>query len=197
MLTIGITGGMGSGKTTVCKCFEVLGAPVFYADGEAKKLYSSSARLKDFMLENFGEESYKNGIPDRAFIAQQIFGNPELLQKLESVIHPLVGQRWNEWLKEQDFPYVIREAAILIESKSYLTCDEVVIVEAPLPLRIQWIRKRSGLSEKEINDRISRQWTDDQKRPFAQHVIQNDNSQLMMPLILQLHQSWLAQNDKS
>ncbi len=197
MLTIGITGGMGSGKTTVCKCFEVLGAPVFYADDEAKKLYASSQRLKDFMLENFGPESYKDGIPDRAFIAQTIFGNPDLLQKLESVIHPLVGERWVEWKKEQDFPYVIREAAILIESKSYLTCDEVVLVEAPLPLRIQWIHKRSGFSENQIRDRISHQWTDDQKRPFAQHVLQNDNAQLMMPSILQLHQSWLSQDNKS
>jgi dephospho-CoA kinase len=197
MLTIGITGGMGSGKTTICKCFEVLGAPVFYADDEAKILYTTEPELREFVVREFGQLAYQGQKPDRAFIASKLFGNADLLNKLESVIHPLVARRWSDWKREQDYPYVIREAAILIESKSNLSCNEVVLVEAPVDIRINRVMQRSHLTPAQIQERMSKQWADEEKRPFADHILVNDNQSLMMPLILELHQRWLTLNHKS
>jgi dephospho-CoA kinase len=197
MIIIGVTGGIGSGKSTVCRCFEVLGAPVFYADDEAKALYTESNELKSFVLEHFGRDAYVNGQLNRSLIAQKIFGNQDLLKQLESVIHPLVGSRWDQWKQRQNYPYVIREAAILIESNSHLNCHEVLLVEAPTRLRIQWIQQRNGLTEEQISERINRQWTDEQKRPFATHRIINDNESLIMPHVLKLHQRWLSLDNKS
>ncbi|MDZ4752620.1 MAG: dephospho-CoA kinase [Flavobacteriales bacterium] len=190
MLVIGITGGIGSGKSTICKCFEVLGAPVFFADTVARNLYTESEELMRFVVSEIGEESYNNGKPDYTFIASKVFSNPDLIHRLERKIHPLVGERFEEWRSHLNSPYVLREAAILIESGSYNTCDEVVLVQAPMELRIQWIMKRNTSTQEEIDRRIRLQWTDEQKRPFAHHILNNDNMSLLMPSILKLDHRW-------
>ncbi|MFA6944926.1 MAG: dephospho-CoA kinase [Pedobacter sp.] len=193
MLKIGVTGGIGSGKTTVCKVFELLGIPVFYADQVAKSIMHTDPELKKKLLEAFGKKSYSmNGELNRSYISSIVFNNELELEKLNALVHPAVFKAFDTWIAgNSEAPYVIKEAALLFESDSYKMCDQSVLVISPLASRISRIKARDGISTEEIQSRINRQLSDDQKMKFADHILVNDEQQLLIPQIISLHQQFL------
>lgn len=173
MKTIGLTGGIGSGKTTVANFFASLGAPVYIADDQAKKLLKTSSNVKAKVLENFGEGAYSDGEPDREFLAEKVFKDKVQLEKLNSIIHPAVAADFQEWKQQQNYHYVVYEAAILFESGSYKNCDLTILVTADYAQRIQRILKRDNSTIAEIEARIANQWSDEKKIALADFVINN------------------------
>ncbi len=193
MLKIGITGGIGSGKTTVCKVFELLGIPVFYADDIAKSIMHTDPILKSDILRTFGEDSYsKSGELNRAYISEIVFNDKDQLDKLNSLVHPAVFRAFDNWVLEQTkAPYVIKEAALLYESDSYKMCDQSILLISPVESRINRVKARDGISTEDVLLRMNRQFSDEQKMKFADHVLINDEKQLLIPQIIQLHQQFL------
>lgn len=194
MLKIGLTGNIGSGKTTVAKVFELLGIPVFYADDEAKKLMVSDAILMDALKQTFGSESYfEDGSLNRKHIAGIVFNNEAELKKLNALVHPATFRAFDNWiLNIKDAPYVIKEAALLFESDSYKMCDRSLLVSAPLENRIVRVIKRDHITRAEVESREARQFTEEKKKQLANDVIINDDRQLVIPQVLALHQQYLA-----
>jgi dephospho-CoA kinase len=193
MFKIGITGGIGSGKTTVCKVFELLGVPVFYADDVAKSIMHTDPILKSGILEIFGESSYsKMGELNRNYISSIVFNDNLELEKLNSLVHPAVFRAFDAWvLNHEEAPYVIKEAALLYESDAYKICNQSILVLSPIESRIRRVKARDGISTEDIQLRMKRQFTDEQKRTFADHILINDEKQLLIPQIIQLHQQFL------
>ncbi len=193
MLKIGITGGIGSGKSIVCKLFELLNVPIFYADIEAKKLYEHNDFLKEKLIALFGEELYENNHFNKEVLKRKIFDEKEKLVALNSIIHPLVIEESEKWMiAHQRYPYVIKEAALLIESKSYLSLDEIIFVETPYELKLKRVMKRDNLKEGEVIQRMNAQLSDDEKKKFAQHIIYNDEKHLLIKQVLSLHHLFLS-----
>lgn len=194
MLKIGLTGNIGSGKTTVAKVFELLGIPVFYADDEAKKVMVTDADLIEAIKQTFGAESYlEDGALNRKHIAAIVFNNPAQLEKLNSLVHPAVFRAFEALeSKAKNAPYIIREAAILFESGSNKTCDNTVIVTAPLDTRIARVTRRDGISRQEVEKREARQISEEEKKKLADDIIINDDHQLVIPQVLALHSKYLA-----
>ena len=194
MLKVGVTGGIGSGKTTVCKVFELLGIPVFYADDVAKSIMHTDQVLKTAILNTFGERAYnKEGTLNRSYISSLVFNNKPELEKLNSLVHPAVFRAFDNWLLQQkDAPYVIKEAALLFESDSYKMCDESILVIAPTETKISRVKLRDGISDEDVKLRMIRQFSDEVKIKFADHILNNDEKQLIIPKIIQLHQQFLT-----
>lgn len=192
MVLIGLTGGIGSGKSTVAKVFETLGIPVYYADDEAKRLMNTDERLKQEIIKQFGIESYQDGTLNRPYIASLVFTNKEKLSLLNSLVHPVTIEDSQKWVLQQISPYVIREAALLFESGANKGLDFVIGVSAPVPLRIQRVIQRDGLSKEEIEQRISRQMDEEEKTKKCDFVILNDEKQLVIPQVLDIHKKILA-----
>jgi dephospho-CoA kinase len=194
MLKIGITGGIGSGKTTVCKVFELLGVPVFYADDVAKSIMYTDPVLKSEILKAFGENSYlKNGDLNRSYISSIVFNDKHELEKLNSLVHPAVFRAFDNWvLSQKEASYVIKEAALLYESDAYKMCDKSILVISPIETRISRVKARDGISAEDIQLRMNRQFSDEQKMKFADHILNNDERQLLIPQIIQLHQQFLT-----
>ena len=174
MKIVGITGGIGSGKTTVTKMFEALGVPVYYADDEAKKLMSSSLIIREALISLLGEETYTNGILNRKFMADKIFNDKVLLEKANAIIHPQVAEHFQKWVTVQNHPFVLKEAAILYESGSYKQCDKVILVTAPKETRILRVMERDKVSREEVEARMKNQWEDSEKEELADFILQND-----------------------
>lgn len=170
---VGITGGIGSGKTTVAKMLATFGAPVYYADDEAKKLTATSPEIRKDLIELLGEETFKDGVLDRKYMANKIFNDKELLARTNAIIHPRVAEHFRQWVEKQEFPYVLKEAAILFESGSYKDCDVTVLVTAPEKLRIQRVMKRDNATRKEIMARMKNQWSDAKKQEMADYIVEN------------------------
>jgi len=193
MFKIGITGGIGSGKTTVCKVFELLGVPVFYADDVAKSIMHTDPILKSGILEIFGESSFsKMGELNRNYISSIVFNDNLELEKLNSLVHPAVFRAFDAWvLNHEEAPYVIKEAALLYESDAYKMCNQSILVLSPIESRIRRVKARDGISTEDIQLRMKRQFTDEQKRTFADHILINDEKQLLIPQIILLHQQFL------
>jgi dephospho-CoA kinase len=187
VLRIGLTGGMGSGKSVVAKVFETLGIPVYYADDAAKKLMNTDKDLKAAVIKNFGEESYANGELDRKYIASIVFNDKEKLGLLNSLTHPATISDAEEWIKQQTSPYIIKEAALLFESGANKNLDFVIGIDAPLSLRIKRVMARDGISEEEIMKRINRQMDEKEKMKRCDFVIINDEQQLVIPQVMDLH----------
>ncbi|WP_184546228.1 dephospho-CoA kinase [Mucilaginibacter sp. FT3.2] len=194
MLKIGLTGNIGSGKTTVAKVFELLGVPVFYADDEAKKVMVTDVILIDAIKQTFGAESYfEDGSLNRKHIAAIVFNNAAELEKLNALVHPAVFRAFDSLeAKAKNAPYIIREAAILFESGSYKTCDRTLMVSAPLNKRIARVVHRDGVSTDEVTKREARQMPEDEKKKLADDIIINDDKQLVVPQVLALHHQYLA-----
>lgn len=174
MYIVGLTGGIGSGKSTIAKWFEEKGIPVYEADVEAKKLMNENLDLKQKLIELMGEETYIDGEYNRAYVSKLVFDRPEMLQKLNQLVHPAVFEHFAQWIAQQDAPFIIREAAILFESGSYKDCDWIVTVNAAVDKRIQRVIQRSGLSEEQIRARIHNQWTDEQRAELSDFVVENN-----------------------
>lgn len=195
MLRIGLTGGIGSGKSTVARVFETLGIPVYNADTAARRLMNQSTALKASIIRHFGESSYRQNELDRKYIAGQVFGNPEKLELLNSLVHPVTILDAEEWMKKQSSPYAIKEAAILFESGAAAHLDKVIGVFAPRPLRIKRVMERDGLSEEEITQRIGRQIDENMKMKLCDYVITNDEQELLIPQVLELDKLFRSFNN--
>lgn len=186
-IKVGITGGIGSGKTTVCKVFQMLGAPVFEADLEAKVLLDNNSTIKKGLIELFGDGIFTdNGLVDRKKLATLIFNNDVYLAAVNSLIHPQVRDRFLEWTSERKEPYVMYEAAILFESGFHRMMDFSVLVTAPELVRVNRIINRSGMDRKEITARMQKQWDDEKKRQLADAEIINDDVQMIIPRIIEM-----------
>jgi len=194
MLKIGITGNIGSGKTTVSKLFELMGVPVFYADDAAKNIMVTDELLIAEIKQAFGAASYfDDGTLNRKHIAGIVFNDKAQLAKLNSLTHPAVFRAFDNWVAEiKDAPYVVKEAALLFESTSYKMCDRSVMVTAPLDMRIKRVMQRDGISREEVEKRNARQFSEEKKISLADYVIRNDETELIIPQVLKLHQEFLS-----
>lgn len=194
MLKIGLTGNIGSGKTIVSRIFELLGVPVFYADDAAKKVMVTDQVLIESIKSAFGENSYfDDGSLNRKHIAGIVFNNAEQLAKLNSLVHPATFRAFDEWLKEiKDAPYILKEAALLFESDSYKMCNYSIMIQAPVEIRIKRVMQRDGLTREEVESRNSKQFSDEKKTQLADYIIKNDDVQLVIPQVLELHQKFLS-----
>ncbi len=194
MLKAGITGGIGSGKTTVCKIFETLGIPVYYADDRAKWLMVNDPELVEGIRKAFGEEAYTaEGALNRAYLAKTAFGDPEKLAKLNSLVHPAVFRDGSEWHHAQTgAPYTLREAALLFESGSYKAIDKMIVVTAPIDLRLQRVMERDNVPEAAVRARMEQQWPEEEKVKRADYLVHNDGEQLLLPQVLDIHRRLCA-----
>lgn len=188
MKIVGLTGGIGSGKTTVAGFFEELGIPVYIADEAGKELMKSSAAVRSQIIALLGKEAYLDAEPNRKYIASRVFNSAEKLKKLNNIIHPAVNEHFENWKQEKKAPYIIYEAAILFETGGYKNCDEVILVTAPLEKRIERLQKRDQSSAEEIEARMRHQWTDDQKRKYADFEILNSEIFFLKEQVQNLHE---------
>ena len=188
MFRIGLTGGIGSGKSTVAHVFEILGIPVYYADKEAKRLMNEDPEIRKQLITHFGEEAYKDNLINRRFLAEIVFKDKEKLHLLNSLVHPITIARAEEWMVQQNTPYVIKEAALIFESGSQENLDYVIGVSAPLALRIQRTMKRDGVTREEVLNRMQHQIQESIKMRLCDFVIRNDEQHLVLPQALALHE---------
>jgi dephospho-CoA kinase len=188
LLQIGITGGIGSGKSIVCRIFKALGVPVYDADSRAKSLMTTDGILISQIKKEFGVLSYhSDGTLNREYLAEA-FKDSEKLNLLNNLVHPRVGQDYQVWMREQKSPYVLKEAALLFEAKSNLSLDKIIVVSAPEKLRIKRVVQRDPhRNEQQVLDIIRNQLTDEEKVKLADYVITNDESRLVIPQVLELH----------
>jgi dephospho-CoA kinase len=194
---VGITGGIGSGKSTVCRVFQLLGVPVFNSDVEAKKLYTEDEFLKKQVIDLFGEALLTQGKLDHSKLAAKVFNDPIALTELNQLVHPRVREKFKIWLNEQNTPYVLKEAAILIESGSYKECDSVILVTAPADLKEKRLIANRAMSAEAIKDRMAKQMSDEDKRPYCQYNIVNDEKELMVAQALVIHRKILTFLEKT
>lgn len=188
MIKVGITGGIGSGKTTVCKIFESLGVPVYYADDRAKKIMTSDKTLKADLIHLLGEECYfKNGRLNRKYIGAKVFKNKSLLKKLNKLVHPAVLKDGENWFNKQKGIMALKEAALLIESGSYLYLDKLVVVTAPEKVRLQRVMERDNLSKEAVKEKMKNQLTDDEFLKYADFRIINDGKKLLIPQVRKIY----------
>jgi dephospho-CoA kinase len=192
MLRIGLTGGIGSGKSTVAKVFETLGIPVYYADEASRRLMNEDDGLKKQIIENFGSESYKDGKLNRPYIASVVFADKEKLELLNSFVHPATIKDAADWLNKQTTPYAIKEAALIFESGSGEGLDYIIGVAAPQALRIKRVMERDKVTREEVLKRMQNQIDEELKMKLCNFIIYNDEQQLVIPQVLQLHQHLLT-----
>ena len=195
MLKIGLTGGIGSGKSTVARIFEVLNIPVYYADNEAKHLMNTDVELKQKLIANFGEEIYTNGELNRSALAQQVFNDKTKLEKLNSLVHPVALSAAAKWISKQTALYIIKEAALLFEAGANNNLDYVIGVSASVQLRIQRVVQRDGVNKEAVEKRMKNQLDEVSKMNRCDFVINNDETELLIPQVLKLHQHFIAINE--
>ncbi|MCP4309996.1 MAG: dephospho-CoA kinase [Bacteroidetes bacterium] len=188
MFKVGITGGIGSGKTLVCSILEELGIPVYYADREARRLMNSEPGLQRGVRDLLGGDAYLDGELNRQEVGNRVFEDPGLLEKLNRLVHPVVRTDFNRWCRwQEEAPYVVEEAAILFESGADRHLDMTVLVYAPLELRIGRVMERDGVGRSDVEKRMSRQMDEEEKKRLADRVIINDEMSLLLPRIVALH----------
>ena len=187
MIKVGLTGGIGSGKTTVAKVFETLGIPVYYADDRTKYLMNTDETLKASIIQHFGNDTYKNGELDRKYLAAIVFNNKEKLELLNSLTHPITIRDADEWMKQQTTLYTIKEAALLFESGAAQQLDYIIGVYAPQHIRVKRVVQRDNLPVEDVMKRISRQIDEEMKMKLCDFIITNNDHQLVIPQVLELH----------
>jgi dephospho-CoA kinase len=190
MIKLGITGGIGSGKSTVSKIFRLLGVPVFDSDSEAKDLYATDSVLKNQLIENFGNESYlPDGTLNRPYLGSIVFNNPAKLNELNKLVHPRVTERFKEWLiQHQTSEIIIKEAAILFESGANIQVDKTLVVAAPLEIRIERVMSRDALARQDVINRIQKQWTQEELLSRADYIVYNSGKESLIKQVLLIHQ---------
>lgn len=187
MIIVGLTGGIGSGKTTVSKMFTELGIPVYIADVEAKLLMNRSKVIRRKLINLFGKKAYVNNELNRVFIANKIFDDKALLEQMNAIVHPKVANHFKRWIKKQDAKYCIKEAAILFENGSYKHCDFTILIKAPEPIRIQRVVERDNSNETKVKAIIKNQWSDDDKLKLSDFVIENIDLEQTKKQVLKIH----------
>lgn len=188
MKKVGLTGGMGSGKTTVAKMFKELGIPVYNSDLEARRIMNENTEVRKAVKALFGDNAYQNDQLNRSFIAKKVFGNSALLEELNKVVHPAVRKDFQDWAARQSAPYVIQEAAILFESGGHDHFDHMILVTAPKKTRINRIKQRDQLSEKDILERMKHQWSEKRKKALADFVIHNSDLRDTFKKVRKIHE---------
>jgi dephospho-CoA kinase len=192
MLRIGLTGGIGSGKSVVANIFKVLGIPVFNADTEAKLIMEKDEQLALSIQKLFGEETYTDKKLNRKYLANIVFDDPDKLEQLNSLVHPAAILAANTWMNLQTTPYVVKEAALLFESKSASQLDFIIGVYAPKTLRIKRVMERDNATPEKVVSRMSRQINEEEKMKLCDFIIVNNEEQLVIPQVLQLHEKLLS-----
>ncbi len=188
MKIVGLTGGIGSGKTTVASMFQALGISIYIADEEAKKLMASSKVIKRKLIALFGEKAYVNEQLNKPFIADTIFKNSLFLEKMNAIIHPRVASHFKKWLLKQKSPYVIKEAAILFENEGYKQCDLIITVTAPKELKIKRLLSREHMTVEKIEAIMNNQWNDAKKMKLSDYVIINAELENTRQQVAKIHQ---------
>ena len=191
-IKLGITGGIGSGKTSVCRVFHVLGIPFFSADPEAKDIMDNDKSIIGRINSIAGRDLYKNGSLDRMELAAIIFKDNSLLKKVNSLVHPVVLDHFRRWELEQDAPYVIMEAAILFESGASKLVDRIATVVAPVEERVERVINRNNLTREQVLERIRNQMDDDASIKLSDYVIHNSENDMIIPAILKIHEDILT-----
>jgi dephospho-CoA kinase len=194
VLKIGITGGIGSGKTTVCKIFQTFGIPIYYADDRAKAIMVENKTVIRAIKKLFGEAAYlADGSLNRAHISDISFSNPLILNQLNAIVHPAVrrdGEVWHNRFKK--VPYTLKEAALLFESGNFKTLDKIIVVSAPQELRLERALLRGGISREQLEKRMAAQMPEAEKIKLADFVINNDGTESLIPQVLRIHQALLS-----
>ncbi|MEX2595749.1 MAG: dephospho-CoA kinase [Salibacteraceae bacterium] len=193
MKVIGLTGGIGSGKSTVAKIFISLGVPVFNSDESGKNVLASDAEAISAIKKLLGDEVYENGAPNRRLIASMVFNDDDLLTALNNIIHPAVARETANWVEknQSSCTYGLKEAAILFESGAYKSCDAVISVLAPESLRIDRVMNRDGVDESQVKSRIRKQWSDEERASKSDFTILNDGKASLIEQVLELHNQLL------
>lgn len=191
MLKVGITGGIGSGKSTVAHIFETLGIPVYYADDAAKRLMNEDEGLRQQVQQLFGEAAYSNRQLNRAYLSAQVFNNPDKLAMLNAIVHPATIADAARWMQQQTAPYAIKEAALIFESGAQENLDKVIGVFAPKAVRIKRVMNRDGITREEVMARMNKQINESIKMRLCDYVITNDEQQLLIPQVLAVHKTLL------
>lgn len=188
-IEVGITGGIGSGKSTVAKIFSILGIPIYFADDRAKWLMNEDSILKEKIITAFGKESYsESGQLNRKFLAESVFSDPNKVAQINGFVHPAVGKDFNLWVKTQSSPYVLKEAALIFEAGGQNVLDYVINVSAPLRIRVSRVMMRDPhRSEVQINQIIDQQLPDEEKNQLSDFVIKNVDTKLLIPQVLKIH----------
>lgn len=197
MLRIGLTGGIGSGKSTVARIFSVLGIPVYDADSASKRLMSEDDKVKNEIINHFGNDSYNGDMLNTKYLAEQVFGNDKKTALLNSIVHPATIEDSEKWVKKQKAAYVIKEAALIFESGSNKTLDKVIGISSPLSLRIERTMKRNNITQEQVEQRINQQMDEDEKMRLCDYVIFNDEHQMLIPQVLQLHEKLLKMSTEN
>jgi dephospho-CoA kinase len=189
VLKVGITGGIGAGKTIVSRIFSLLGVPLYNADERAKYILHHDQEVKQQLILQFGDQAYRDGKVNTAFLAREVFNDDDKLAKLNGFVHPRVKLDFEEWMKKQHAPYILKEAALLYEAGSYKDLDKIITVFSPVELRIKRILARDpSRTEDSIRSIMQKQMPDEEKVRKADYVIYNDDTQLLIPQVIKLHQ---------
>jgi dephospho-CoA kinase len=191
MKRVGLTGGIGSGKTTAASIFRQLGVPIYNADFRAKVLMSEDLYLRDSIFALFGSESFDGLKLNRPYVASKVFSDQSLLLQLNDLVHPIVQDDFEKWFLLQDAVYVIKEAAIIYESGSFESLDCTILVQAPEDLKIKRVMLRDSMSKLSVESRMKTQWSDEKKKTYADFIIVNDEKQSLLTQVLQIHKSIL------
>lgn len=187
MMIVGLTGGIGTGKSTIAGMFKDLGVPIYDSDSEAKRLMSSSIELKSAIIKLLGKRAYAGKTLNRSFIASRVFKNPETLQELNKIVHPAVKEDFIKWAKNQQSPYVIQETALIFENGSQDQYDYVILITAPTDLRIHRVMGRDGVTQEEVLGRMKNQFEDPEKLALAQFHIDNIDLETTQKEVVKLH----------
>ena len=191
MLRVGLTGGIGSGKSTVAGVFEVLGVPVYYADRAGRMLVDNDPGIRTEIIKHFGKESYKDGRLDRQYISTIVFGDEKKRELLNEITHPVIISDAAKWMKKQNAAYIIKEAALIFESGSEKDLDYVIGVKSPRGLRIKRVMERDSTSKAEVIKKMESQMDEDVKMKKCDFLLINDEQQLLVPQVMALHQQLL------